>query len=68
MRQKYYVHTGHSAQYNAKGYKDLTAYYVLRNIEREEIAEALARSKTFVKNKHRSALAAARLLFRSESC
>ena len=36
MRQKYYVHTGHSAQYNAEGYKDLTAYYALRNIEREE--------------------------------
>ena len=34
----------------------------------EEIAEAMARSKTFVKNKHRSALAAARLLYRAESC
>ena len=34
----------------------------------EETAEAMARSKTFVKKKHRSALAAARLLYRTGSC
>ena len=45
MRQKYYVHTGHSAQYNAEGYKDLTAYYALRNIEREERAKRHAKRR-----------------------
>ena len=36
MKQKNYYPTSHSAQYNAEGYKDLTAYYALCNIEREE--------------------------------
>lgn len=33
---KNYYPTSHSAQYNTEGYKDLTAYYALCNIEREE--------------------------------
>ena len=36
MKQKNYYPTSHSAQYNAEGYKDLTAYYARCNIEREE--------------------------------
>ena len=39
MRQKDYRRTGRREQYNAEGYKDITAYLALRNIEREERAK-----------------------------
>lgn len=45
MRQKDYLHTGRSEQYNAEGYKDMTAYYALRNIEREERAKRHGRKR-----------------------
>ena len=45
MRQKDYCHTGHSEQYNIEGYKDMTAYLALRNIEREERAKRHAKRR-----------------------
>ena len=45
MRQKDYCHTGHSEQYNTEGYKDMTAYLALRNIEREERAKRHAKRR-----------------------
>ena len=45
MRQKDYCRTGHSEQYNIEGYKDLTAYCALRNIEREERAKRHAKRR-----------------------
>ena len=45
MRQKNYFPTGHSDQYNAEGYRDMTAYLALRNIEREERAKRHAKRR-----------------------
>ena len=45
MRQKDYYRTGHSDQYNAEGYRDMTAYLALRNIEREERAKRHAKRR-----------------------
>ena len=47
MRQKDYNkhRTGSRAMYNAEGYKDMTAYLALRNVEREERAKRYGNRK-----------------------
>ena len=47
MRQKDYNkhRTGSRDMYNAEGYKDMTAYLALRNIEREERAKRYGRKR-----------------------
>ena len=47
MRQKDYNkhRTGSRDMYNAEGYKDMTAYLALRNVEREERAKRYGRKR-----------------------